>query len=331
MKNYCNCWLNLFLLFIGIFLFILKKLCRGIIFSKTTLIHNKVVIITGANTGLGKVTAIDLAKRGGKIYIACRDVKRSEEALKDIKRESGSDNIHFMQLDLSSIESIREFSQKFHDKEEKLHILINNAGLIGDQNLKTKDGFEMTMGVNHLGHFLLTHLLLDLLKASAPSRIINVSSSAYFFSKIEHDDFDENKKFSSSFIIYAKSKLANILFTRKLAKILKEKMVTVNCCHPGVIPTKITRNISAAEFMYNIILKPFLKTPVEGAQSQIRLAVDPDLEDVTGKYFENCKEVSTWKHANDENAADWLYAKSCKLLCNKLSDKEIENFEIKFN
>jgi NAD(P)-dependent dehydrogenase (short-subunit alcohol dehydrogenase family) len=123
---------------------------------------------------------------------------------------------------------------RFHEKEDKLHILVNNAGLVGCPDAKTQDGFEMTMGVNHLGHFLLTHMLLDLLNSSAPSRVVNVTSSAYYFSKIERDDFQSGKKVTS-FIAYSKSKLANILFTRHLARVLKGTGVTVNCCHPGRI------------------------------------------------------------------------------------------------
>ncbi|KAG5677012.1 hypothetical protein PVAND_006800 [Polypedilum vanderplanki] len=310
--TFCVC-LKYTLLGIVILSYFLRKYAKGQKYTKKTLIENKVVIITGANTGIGKATAIDLAKRGGKVYIACRDEKRGEDALKEIKRESGSDNVHFIQLDLGSTESIREFSQKFHEKEEKLHILINNAGIFAPPQKKTKDGFEITIGVNHLGHFLLTHLLLDLLKNSAPSRIINVSSGAHKMVPIEKDDFMQTAR-QSNMNAYAKSKLANVMFSQELVKKLKHFSVSVNSLHPGVVHTEITRSWPLWDFILNIIFRPFLRTPVEGAQTQIRLAVDPALENVTGKYFENCKQAKVSKFALDHDIAEWLYKKSYELV-----------------
>lgn len=201
-------------------------------FKKDSRIDGKVVVITGANSGIGKVTAIDLAKRGGTIYIACRDVKRGEEALRDIKAESGSEKIHFLQLDLASLESVRDFSKKFHEKESKLHILINNAGVMACPQSYTKDGFETHFGTNHLGHFLLTNLLLDLLKASAPSRIVVVSSFAHLIGTIKKHDLNSEKSYQKH-LVYAQSKLANILFAREIAKRLKGTGVTANSVHPG--------------------------------------------------------------------------------------------------
>jgi NAD(P)-dependent dehydrogenase (short-subunit alcohol dehydrogenase family) len=201
-------------------------------FTKDTRIPDKVVVITGANAGIGKETAIDLARRGGKVYIACRDQERAETALKEIKERSGSDNVHFLQLDLASLDSVREFSKKFHGLESQLHILINNAGVMACPKSQTKDGFEMHMGTNHLGHFLLTNLLLDLLKAGTPSRVVVVSSLFHIFGKIRQDDFMA-EKFYFRWFAYGSSKLANILFTRELAKKLEGTGVTVNSLHPG--------------------------------------------------------------------------------------------------
>jgi NAD(P)-dependent dehydrogenase (short-subunit alcohol dehydrogenase family) len=205
---------------------------QGRKYEKTTLIDGKIVIITGANAGIGKETAIELAKRGGKIYIACRDITRGENALKEIKERSGSSNVHFLQLDLASMSSIREFSKKFHDLESELHILINNAGVMACPKAFTEDGFEMQMGTNHLGHFLLTNLLLDLLKSSAPSRIVNVASLAYIFGKFFKNNLN-SEKFYFRWHAYGTSKLANILFTRELARRLENTKVTVNALHPG--------------------------------------------------------------------------------------------------
>jgi len=297
---------------IFMFLYLMTWYLRRAKYSKPTKINGKVVIITGANTGLGKANAIDLAKRGGKIYIACRDKSRGEAALKEIKQDSGSENVHFIQLDLASLESIREFSKKFHEKEKQLHILVNNAGLVAASREHTKDGFELTFGVNHLGHFLLTNLLLDLLKKSSPSRIVVVSSLGHRRGTIhKHDLMGVN--WFGKFSAYSQSKLANILFANELSRRLKGTGVTVNSCHPGLVETEIGRRSTAFKAMM-MVFKPWSKTPLEGAQTQIRLAVDPELESVTGKYFDNCQEAKTAKAAQDEETASWLFKKSAELV-----------------
>jgi NAD(P)-dependent dehydrogenase (short-subunit alcohol dehydrogenase family) len=202
-------------------------------YIKDTKIDGKVVIITGANSGIGKETAIDLAKRGGKVYIACRDIKRGEDALKEIKEKSGTDNAYFLQLDLASLDSVREFSRKFHELESQLHILVNNAGVMACPKALTKDGFEMQLGTNHLGHFLLTNLLLDLLKASSPSRVVVVSSVLHRLGRIKKEDLMSEKSYWK-WQVYGQSKLANILFTNELAKRLEGSGVTANSLHPGM-------------------------------------------------------------------------------------------------
>lgn len=272
------------------------------------------MLITGANTGIGKETAIDLAKRGGKIYIACRDAKRGEDALEDIRRISGSEKVHFLQLDLASLDSIREFSTKFHELESQLHILICNAGVMACPKMLTKDGFEMQMGTNHLGHFFLTNLVLDLLKASSPSRIVIVSSSGHKFSGINKDDLMAEKSYNK-IKQYGQSKLANILFARQLAKNL-DGFVTANSCHPGVVQTELGRHINPTlrKYVLEPIFTPFFKTPHEGAQTQIRLAVDPALDSVTGKYFVDCKETKPSNDALNDATAAWLYQKSSELV-----------------
>lgn len=282
---------------------------------KNTKIDGKIAIITGANTGIGKENAIDLAMRGGKVYIACRDQPRGEEALKDIKRVSGSDKVYFLQLDLASLDSIRNFSKKFHELESQLHILVNNAGVMACPKSLTKDGFEMQIGTNHLGHFLLTNLLLDLLKHSAPSRIVMVSSAGHKMSDIDKEDFMSERSYSK-WKAYGRSKLANVLFASKLAKKLEGTGVTANSCHPGVVQTELGRHMSDTLRKYVIapIFGPFFKTPWEGAQTQIRLAVDPELENVTGKYFSDCKEKIPSRAAQNDETATWLYQKSVELV-----------------
>ncbi|KAL7048380.1 hypothetical protein ACKWTF_003331 [Chironomus riparius] len=295
--------------------FLLKRYARGKQYTKNTSITNKIVIITGGNTGIGKACAIDLAKRGGKVYIACRDKIRGENAQTDIRKESGSDKVYFLQLDLASLKSIREFSKNFHKLESKLDILINNAGLFAHKKSYTENGFEMHMGVNHLGHFLLTNLLLDLLKTAAPSRIVVVSSGIYEMYNFNKEDlmFDRNY---AAYKAYAMSKIANILFTNELSKRLQGTKVTANSCHPGVVRTEILKSWSFSLMdIFTSIVMIFGKTPMEGAQTQIRLAVDPELETVTGKYFSDCEEkkLSTADAKNPE-IAKWLWEKSSELV-----------------
>jgi NAD(P)-dependent dehydrogenase (short-subunit alcohol dehydrogenase family) len=278
------------------------------------LIDDKVVLITGANAGIGKACAIDLAKRGGKIYIACRDKTRGENALNEIRKESGSDKVYFLQLDLASLKSIREFSDKFYQLETKLDILINNAGLFLNKKDYTKDGFEMNVGVNHLGHFLLTNLLLDLLKAAGPSRIVVVSSVVYKMIKFDKDFWISDKNFSA-YSCYGCSKMFNILFTTELSKRLEGTRITVNCCHPGAVHTNIINNWNLpVMFIFRTAMNIFLKTPLEGAQTQIRLAIDPDLELVTGKYFADCKDEELTPEGKNFENARWLWEKSSEVV-----------------
>lgn len=224
-------------------------------FKKDTRIDGKVVIITGANCGIGKETAIDLARRGGRVYVACRDPIRGVEAMKDIQDKSGSSNVHFLQLDLAQLESIRQFSKKFHTFESELHILINNAGVMACSKAQTRDGFELQIGTNHMGHFLLTNLLLDLLKQSAPARIINVSSLYHVFGRINKSDLNSEKHYWR-WLAYAQSKLANILFTRELARRLEGTDVTANALHPGAVNSDLTRNLDCfSRWVLEIVVK----------------------------------------------------------------------------
>lgn len=211
-------------------------------YKKETRIDGKVVVITGANSGIGKETAIDLAKRGGKVYIACRNQQRGEDALKEIKDISGSNDVHFLQLDLSSMESIRQFSKKFHELETQLNILINNAGVMACPKALTKDGFEIQIGTNHMGHFLLTNLLLDLLKQSSPSRVVVVSSLFHWYGRINKEDLNSEKSYWK-WLAYGQSKLANILFTRELSRKLEGTGVTANVLHPGAVKTELMKGL----------------------------------------------------------------------------------------
>ncbi|XP_058281119.1 retinol dehydrogenase 13 isoform X3 [Hylobates moloch] len=209
--------------------------------SKAT-ISGKTVIVTGANTGIGKQTALELARRGGNIILACRDMGKCEAAAKYIRGETLNHHVNARHLDLASLKSIREFAAKIIEEEERVDILINNAGVMRCPHWTTEDGFEMQFGVNHLGHFLLTNLLLDKLKASAPSRIINLSSLAHVAGHIDFDDLNWQTRKYNTKAAYCQSKLAIVLFTKELSRRLQGSGVTVNALHPGVARTELGRH-----------------------------------------------------------------------------------------
>jgi retinol dehydrogenase 12 len=255
-----------------------------------------------------------LAKRGGTIYIACPEDFLGN-SVEEVKHFSGSENVFFLDLNLASISSIKNFSKKFRDLETKLDVLINNAGIMGCPKSSTEDGFEMHFGVNYLGHFLLTHLLLDMLHKGAPSRVINVSSSGHAFCDIKRDDLMSKKSYNS-FFAYCHSKTAIILSSRELARRLMGTGVTVNSCHP-----RASKNTGIGQNMNKLFAKialPILgwlvKNPHEAAQTQIYLAVDPELENVTGKYFCDCSEKSPSRAASDDETARWLFQESLCLV-----------------
>jgi NAD(P)-dependent dehydrogenase (short-subunit alcohol dehydrogenase family) len=274
----------------------------------------KTVIITGSNTGIGKYTAIELARRGAHVILACRDRKRAEEALKDICRLSGNKNVELEMLDLASLKSVRECSKRLRRRLTKLDVLINNAGVLMATG-RSVDGYEIHFAVNHLGHFLLTNLLLDLMKKAPSARIINISSINHTLpSTINWDDINFEKPFWR-ISAYSHSKLANILFTNELARRLKGTNITANSLHPGVCRTEVTRYIMGR---YQIILKSILllimpiwwcltKSLEDSAQTPIYLASDRHLEHVTGKYFCDCKERLSSKASRDQQSGERLW------------------------
>jgi NAD(P)-dependent dehydrogenase (short-subunit alcohol dehydrogenase family) len=266
-----------------------------------------IVLITGGNSGMGKATAIELAKQGAVVVIACRNKERGEKALLEIKAESNSENIHLMLLNLADLNDIRRFVTEFKNKYGKLNILINNAGVILPGRHETVDGFELQFGVNHIGHFLLTNLLLDLIIKSAPSRIVNLASGAHKAGKIYFEDV--NLKNNYNLIrAYAQSKLANILFTYELSERLKGEEVTANCVHPGAVATQMGINRKTGfGTLITTILKPFFQTPAEGASTAIYLAASKDVEGVTGKYYYRKKPVSSSKVSYNRNLAEKLW------------------------
>ncbi|KAK6299788.1 retinol dehydrogenase 12 isoform X1 [Coregonus clupeaformis] len=281
--------------------------------SSTARLDDKTVLITGANTGIGKETALDLAKRGARIIMACRDMEKAEGALKEVIEGSGSQNVVIKKLDLSDTKSIREFAETINKEETKLNILINNAGVMVCPHGKTADGFEMQIGVNHMGHFLLTHLLIDLIIRSTPARIINVSSMAHSWGTINLDDINSEKGYDKK-KAYSQSKLANILFTRSLAKKLQGTGVTAYSLHPGVVQTDLWRHLNAPQAAIMKMISPFTKTSVQGAQTTIYCAVAPELETESGGYYSDCAQANCSSSASDDDTAQKLWELSCQML-----------------
>jgi len=315
------------LLSVGVY--VLKQYVNGAVCQSRERVDGQVVIVTGANTGIGKETAMELVKRGAKVYLACRSLTKAQNAVDDIVNQTGISRtqLPIMQLHLASFKSIRSFASSFREREEKLDILINNAGVMLVPQGKTEDGYETSFGVNHLGHFLLTHLLMDLLTAgNSPTRIINVSSHAHYLGTINFDDLMMEKGFWSAFA-YAQSKLANILFTRELAHRLQGTKVTTYSLHPGSIRTELTRHFSIitdyaiGRLLFYYISWPFLKEPWNGAQTTICCAVDSSLAAESGKYYSDCVEMKPLDEAQDDAVAGRLWDVSVQLV--HLQDSEI--------
>ncbi|XP_039303241.1 retinol dehydrogenase 13 isoform X2 [Solenopsis invicta] len=277
---------------------------------------DKVVIVTGANSGIGKQTALELAKRNAKVIMACRDMGKCETVRRDIVLDTKNKYVYCRKCDLASQESIRKFVAQFKKEYNKLHILINNAGVMRCPKSYTEEGIEMQLGVNHMGHFLLTNLLLDVLKESTPSRIINLTSAAHRRGQINMQDLNWENDYDAG-RAYGQSKLAIILFTRELASRLKGTDVTVNAVHPGIVDTNITRHMSVYNnFFTRIFLKPFawpfIRAPLQGAQTVLYAALDPSLTNVSGCYFDNCKTKEVSEEAKNDQLAKWLWKVSEK-------------------
>jgi NAD(P)-dependent dehydrogenase (short-subunit alcohol dehydrogenase family) len=271
--------------------------------------NGKTCLVTGANSGIGKVTALELARRGAHVVMVCRDRARGEAALAEIKQASGNERVELMLCDLSSQADIRRFADEFKATHNRLDVLINNAGLYLRKRDTTVAGIEMTFAVNHLAYFLLTNLLLDRLKRSAPARIVNVSSDAHKHGHIHFDDLQGEKSYSGV-KAYCHSKLANVLFTRELARRLAGTRVTVNCLHPGAVATSIFRALPKP---IEAIIKLLTISPEKGAQTSVYLASSPDVEGVSGKYFVRSAEARASAEAQDDEVAARLWAESARL------------------
>ncbi|KAK2853610.1 hypothetical protein Q5P01_006271 [Channa striata] len=301
----------------GAGLLALRRWMAGRVCRSKVGLEGKTVLITGANTGIGKETALDMAKRGARVILACRDMTKARIAADYIRQKSGNGNVVVKKLDLASLQSVRDLAKDVQENEERLDILINNAGIMQCPKWKTKDGFEMQFGVNHLGHFLLTNCLLDLLKKSAPSRIVIVSSLAHETGRIHFDDINLDGNYKPE-ISYCQSKLANVLFCRELAARLQDTGVTVYSLHPGVIRTELGRYFFPTLALWKrILLIPFvmlIKSPWEGAQTTIYCAVDESLANVSGLYYSDCAPKMPAPQALDDVAAKNLWDLSASMV-----------------
>lgn len=279
----------------------------------------KSVVITGANSGIGKETAVGLARLGADVTIAVRNPAKGAEAVAEIRRRSGSDLVDQVSLDLADLGSVRRCADEILDRMDRIDVLVNNAGIICDERRETPQGFEEMFGVNHLGHFLLTDLLLDRLVASAPSRVVILSSLAHRFSPrgLRFDDLQATRSFHM-FTVYGRSKLANAMHAMELARRLEGTGVTVNCLHPGTISSGFgsdgdTRLLGR---LISGVGRLVMATPEQGARTPLMLAASPrpGVADVTGGYFSHGRQWKPSRAARDPEAARRLWEISRQLV-----------------
>lgn len=276
--------------------------------------NGKICLVTGATNGIGKATAQALAQMGATVVIVGRNPAKCAAVVSEIKHLSGNDAVEALIADLSIMAEVRQVADQFKAKYQKLHVLINNAGGAFGKRQFTSEGFEKTFALNHLNYFLLTSLLLDTLKSSAPARIINVSSDSH---KSAHLDFDDLQSEKGNFVFnaYGRSKLANVMFSYELARRLSDSGVTCNVLHPGLVRTGFASNLgTVASAVIGFFMRFVGSTPEQGAQTSVYLATSPVVENVTGKYWEKSKVVPSGRAAYDEAAWTRLWEVSDKMV-----------------
>jgi retinol dehydrogenase-14 len=279
------------------------------------LMQGKICLVTGASSGIGKATALGLSRMGATVVMVCRDTAKWQAALAEIRQKSGNNSIDLLVADLSSQEAIRRLASEYKNKYQQLHVLINNAGVYYTKRHVTVDGLEAMFAVNYLAHFLLTNLLLDIIKRSAPARIINVAGAYHAKGKISFDDLQGEKDFDGQRANH-QSKLADVLFTYELARRLKRAGVTANCLHPGMVATDLIDKDRDFPVFFKYLYKlsrPLMKSPAKGAETSISLASSPEVEGVTGQYFVNKKIAKSSPESRDVQLAQRLWEVSEKL------------------
>ena len=275
--------------------------------------NGKTVVVTGATDGIGKVTALELARMGARLGLVGRNPEKTMAVAEELRQMSGNANIDPWVADLSLMGQTRRLAEELKQRYDRLDVLVNNAGAFNASRVETSEGLEMTFALNHMSYMILTLELLALLKASAPSRIVNVSSAAHFGGRLDLNDLQSKRKYSG-WLVYSRSKLANIYFTYELARRLDGSGVTVNALHPGFVATKFGQNNGG-------VVKPFVKfsqriwaiTPEQGAQTSIYLASSPEVEGVSGRYFARSKAVPSSPVSYDKDIAAELWRRSLEI------------------
>ncbi|XP_056152501.1 dehydrogenase/reductase SDR family member 13-like [Lampris incognitus] len=305
-------------LLMGVYIVLVQTLFRRSRCRGKAPMSGRTVVITGGNTGIGKSTALHLARRGARVILACRNREKAESAIGDIKQVTGSTDVLYMKLDLASLKSVRSFAENFLKTESRLDLLINNAGLVADG--RTEDGFGVQFGVNHLGHFLLTCLLLERLKEGGGGRVVTLSSIAHRWGNIDFEALVANKdlgtgKYSWQFFqAYCSSKLCNVLFTYELAKRLAGTNVTCYCLHPGIVRTGLSRHVSLWQMIFiEPISRLLFLDPDTGAQTTLHCALQEGIEPLSGRYFSCCSMQEVGAYARDDAVARKLWEVSERL------------------
>jgi NAD(P)-dependent dehydrogenase (short-subunit alcohol dehydrogenase family) len=279
--------------------------------------QGKVVVVTGSNVGIGFETAVGVAALEATTVLACRNQAKAKAAAREITKRTWNDDVHVVSLDLADLASVRKAAEDILTRWDRLDILVNNAGGAWSARQETEQGFEYTFGVNHLGHFSLTNLLVSRLRAGAPSRIINVTSVGHHFARygMRFDDLQSERGYDGM-EAYCRSKLANVLFTRQLAKRLDDANVTVNAAHPGPVRSSFGMDGDLHGFMSigMRLVRPFEISPKRGARTSLHLATSPDVAGKTGMYWVRSKPGHMGKHARDDAAAARLWDESERLL-----------------
>ncbi|NNE69263.1 MAG: SDR family oxidoreductase [Rhodothermales bacterium] len=275
-------------------------------------IEGSTCVVTGANSGIGKVTAIEMARMGARVVMVCRNRERGRQALVEVCQASGSSSVDLLLADLSIQAEVKDLAARIADSYPQVDVLVNNAGLFSRKRVETPDGLELTFAVNHMAYFILTLELLDTLWESAPARIVNVSSQAHRRNKLDFEDLQATRKYNG-WKAYGRSKLANVLFTNHLAAGLDGSGITVNALHPGVVATQFGRSGNGVLSLIWRLGNRFFKTPEQGARTNVFLASSPDVDGVTGGYFMNEKPARSSREANDAEAAALLWKESLRL------------------
>ena len=266
----------------------------------------RVCVVTGASSGIGRATTHALARLGATLALVCRDRARGDDLVAEVAAASGHDRVALFVADLSSQAAVRELAGALMAAYPALHVLVNNAGVVNLRYTETTDGIETVFAVNHLAPFLLTHLLLGRLRDGSPSRIVNVASDAHRWGRIEFEDLGRRRRYRGM-AVYAQSKLANVLFTYELARRLEGTAVTANCLHPGAVATALGHNNGPVAKLIARALKPFFRTPEQGAATSIHLAASPAVDGISGRYFVNCREGLSSRASYDVATARRLW------------------------